>query len=288
MDDRSRLMRTRRPPEWLKSLRHDWAIHLFLGIGLLFSAIPIFFMLNISVKSQGQFITNPLGVTAPLQWDNWLIAFNVLKRSLLNTTLIALVVTVLSLTIASLGAYVFARFRFPGRELLFWLVLGILFIPGILTFATRVVLVSNLGLYNTYWVMIIPVVAGTQIFEMFVLRAFFTGLPEEVLEAARVDGAGVLAVFTRIVLPMSRPILATLAVLRVIDVWNEWLWPLVTVSDARLRPLALQVFWLQSDMGAHVGRQMAGYALATIPLLILFFLFSKQFVEGLTSGAIKW
>jgi ABC-type glycerol-3-phosphate transport system permease component len=277
-----------RQPEWLKNLRHDWKNHLFLGVGLLLSAIPIFFMLNISVKSQGQFLTNALGITYPFQWDNWVIAFNVLKRSILNSALIALVVTVGSLTVASIGAYVFARFKFPGRELLFWLVLGILFVPGILTFATRVVMVSDMKLIDTYWVMIIPVIAGTQIFEMFVLRAFFQGLSEEVMEAARVDGAGVWTIFTRIVIPMSRPILATLAVLRVIDVWNEWLWPLVTINNRDLRPMALQVFWLQSDMGAHVGRQMAGYAIASIPLLILFVLFSRQFVEGLTSGAIKW
>jgi ABC-type glycerol-3-phosphate transport system permease component len=292
----SNLSRTSRPttlararqPEWLRNLRHDWKNHLFLGFGLLLSAVPIFFMLNISLKNQGQFLTNALGITLPLQWDNWVIAFNVLKRSILNSMLIAAAVTAASLTIASMGAYVFARFRFPGRELLFWMILGILFVPGILTFATRVVMVSDMKLTDTYWVMIIPVVAGTQIFEMFVLRAFFTGLSEEIMEAARVDGASVWTVFVRIVIPMSRPILATLAVLRVIDVWNEWLWPMVTVTSRDLRPMALQVFWLQSDMGAHVGRQMAGYALASIPLLILFVLFSRQFVEGLTSGAIKW
>lgn len=282
-------VKAKRPlPEWRKTLRHDLGIHLFLGIGLVLSAIPILFMLSISLKSQGQFLTNPLGISGPFQWDNWVIAFNVLKYSILNSALIAAAVTLGSLTIASLGAYVFARFKFPGRDLLFWCVLGILFVPGILTFATRVVLVSQMGLLNTYWVMIIPIIAGTQIFEMFVLRAFFAGISEEVLDAARVDGANVIAVFTRIILPMSRPILATLAVLRVLDVWNEWLWPMVTVTERAIRPMALQVFWLQSDMGAHIGRQMAGYALASIPMLILFLLFSKQFVEGLTSGSLKW
>ncbi len=282
-------MKANKPlPEWRKILRHDMGIHFFLGIGLLLSAIPILFMLSISLKSQGQFLTNPLGFSAPFQWDNWVIAFNVLKYSILNSALIAAAVTIGSLTLASLGAYVFARFKFPGRNLLFWCVLGILFVPGILTFATRVVLVAEMGLLNTYWVMIIPIIAGTQIFEMFVLRAFFAGISEEILDAARVDGANVIAVFTKIVLPMSRPILATLAVLRVLDVWNEWLWPMVTVTERAIRPMALQVFWLQSDMGAHVGRQMAGYALASIPMLILFILFSKQFVEGLTSGSLKW
>lgn len=273
---------------WLRNLRHDWPSHLLLGFGLLFSAVPLLFMLNISLKSQGQFMVDPLGVTAPFQWDNYTIAWRVLRRSLLNTIIFATAITFLSMAFASIAAYIFARFKFPGRELLYWLVLGILFIPGILTFIPRFVIVREMGLLNTYWVIILPAVAGAQIFQAIVLRAFFASISTEVLEAAWMDGAGVVGTFTHIVLPLSRPILATLAVMRVLDVWNEWLWPLITTTDPLLRPMALQVYYLSSDVGAHVGQQMAGYTIATIPLLILFAFFSRQFVEGLTSGALKF
>jgi len=166
------------------------------------------------------------------------VAFNVIKLSMLNSVLLVLTNVIGTLTLASISAYVFARFRFPGRELLFWFILAILFIPGILTFATRYMLVAQMGLLDTYWVMIIPLIAGGQVFDIFVLRGFFAGIPEEILEAARIDGAGRMIVFLKILLPMSRPILATLAVMRTINVWNEWLWPMITVSKYELRPMA--------------------------------------------------
>jgi ABC-type glycerol-3-phosphate transport system permease component len=277
-----------RQPDWLRDLRHDWPSHLLLGFGLVISAIPLLFMLNISLKSQGQFMVEPLGVTTPFQLDNYTIAWRVLRRSLLNTVVLAITITAASMALAAVAAYVFARFDFPGRELLYWGILAILFIPGILSFTPRFVLVRDLGLLNTYWVMILPIVAGAQIFQAIMLRSFFQSISTEILEAAWMDGAGVVRTFTQIVLPLSRPILATLSVMRVIDVWNEWLWPFITVSDPTMRPMALQVYFLTSDVGAHVGRQMAGYTLATIPLLILFAFASRQFVEGLTSGALKF
>lgn len=277
-----------RPPAWIKDLRHDWPIYVLMGLGLLLAFIPIVLMLNISLKTPGQFLTRPLEFTLPLAWDNYVIAFNVLKRSILNTMGMSLVVVVLSLTISALAGYVFARFKFPGRDALFWLYLSVLFIPDILTFATRYTLVDRMGILDSYLVQILPYVAIAQIFQTVVLRSFFAGISNEIIEAARVDGAGVLHVFWHIVLPMSRPILATLAVLRAIGFWDEWIWPLVTVTSYDIRPMALQVYYLQSDLGNHVGRQMAGYVIASIPLLALFVAASKQFVEGLTSGAVKF
>jgi ABC-type glycerol-3-phosphate transport system permease component len=131
-------------------------------------------------------------------------------------------------------------------------------------------------------------VANAQIFQTVVLRSFFSGISNEIIEAARVDGASVWQVFWRIVLPMSRPILATLAVLRAVGFWDEWVWPLVTVTSYAIRPLGMQVYYLQSDIGRDVGRQMAGFVIASIPLIALFIAASKQFVEGLTSGAVKF
>lgn len=256
--------------------------------GLIVAFIPIALMLLISLKNMGQFMTQPLGLTLPLQWSNYLIAFNVLKRSLLNTLGMTVAVVILSLGISALAGYAFSRFRFPGRELLFWFYLSVLFIPSILTFATRYAVVAMLGILDTYIVQILPYIAHAQIFQTVVLRSFFSGIPNEVVESAQVDGAGAMQIFLRIILPMSRPILATLAVMRAIGFWDEWLWPMITVHKWELRPVGLQVFYLASDVGAHVGRQMAGNVIASLPLVILFILASKQFVEGLTSGAIKF
>lgn len=279
--------RGRKAPGWLVNLRHDRGIHVIFLLGLAIAFLPLWFMLTISVKSMGQFMVEPLGLTYPIATENYVIAWNVLKRSLLNSLGMTLVVVVVSIGIAALSAYVFALFQFPGRNLLFWSFLSVLFIPGILTFATRYQLVDALGMVDTYAVQILPYIALSQIFQIVVLRSFFASLPLEVIESAQVDGAGIWRVFLQIVLPMSRPILATLAVIRAIGFWDEWLWPMVTVFKWELRPMALQVFYLSSDIGPHVGRQMAGYVLASIPLLIFFAVANKQFVKGLTSGAIK-
>ena len=280
--------RRHKRPLWLRDLQHDLPIHLVLLVGLGVAFIPIAFMLMISLKSMGQFITQPLGLSLPLEWKNYVIAFIVVKRSLVNSVGMTAAVIALSLAISSLAGYVFARFEFPGRELAFWLYLSVLFVPPILTFATRYVLVAEMGLLDTYAVQVLPYVAHAQVFQTVILRSFFASLPQEVMEAAKVDGANVIQVFLRIVLPMSRPILATLAVLRAIGFWDEWLWPMVTVRSGELRPLALQVFYLSSHAGAHVGWQMAANVIASLPLVILFALASKQFVEGLTSGAVKF
>lgn len=275
-------------PARLKDFRHDWPIHVLIMFGLLVAFIPIILMLLISVKNMGQFITKPLGITLPFEWSNYVIAWNVLKRSILNSVGMTTVTVLLSLTVSALAAYSFSRFRFPGKEFLFWFYLSVLFIPSILTFAPQFALVSQMGILDTYIVQILPYVAHAQIFQTVVLRAFFSGIPNEIIESAQVDGADFWKVFVRIILPMSRPILATLAVMRALSFWDEWLWPLITISKWELRPMGLQVYYLASDIGTHVGRQMAGYVIASIPMILLFIVASKQFVEGLTSGAMKF
>jgi len=271
----------------LLEFRHDWPLHVVLILALLIAFAPLGLMVIISFKNMGQFFAAPLSLTFPLEWENYVIAFNVLKRSILNSTFMAVMVIILSIGIAALSAYVFAMFQFPGRDFLFWLYLSVMFVPGILTLTTRYILVQRLGLLDTYWVQILPYVATAQVFQTVILRSFFAGLPKEVIEAAKVDGAGVLRIFWQIVLPMSRPILATLAVMRAIGFWDEWLWPMITVLEWDVRPVALQVFYLQGNVGGHVGYQMAGYVISSLPLVILFALASKQFVRGLTSGAIR-
>jgi ABC-type glycerol-3-phosphate transport system permease component len=277
-----------RAPEWSRNLRHDWLIHLLIVLGLIIAFVPIILMLLISVKNMGQFITKPLGITFPLEWSNYEIAWKVLRRSIFNSLGMTTVTVFLSLTVSSLAAYAFSRFRFPGREALFWFYISVLFIPSILTFTTQYALVAQMGILDTYIVQILPYVAHAQIFQTVVLRAFFGGIATEILEAALVDGANAWQVFVRIVVPMSRPILATLAVMRALSFWDEWLWPLITITRWDLRPMGLQVFYLSSDIGAHVGRQMAGFVIASIPMIILFIIASKQFIEGLTSGAMKF
>jgi len=181
------VLKSYRYPLWVRELQSDWPLILILVGSLVLSIVPIVFMVFISFKDMGQFLTNPLGISLPIHYENYRVAFAVLWRPFLNSVAIAIVTILGTLVVSSLAAYVFARFRFVGREPLYWLVIVVLFIPGILTFTTRFVLVANYGLLDTYAAVIIPSIATNQVFQIFVLRSFFAALPEEILEAARVS-----------------------------------------------------------------------------------------------------
>jgi ABC-type glycerol-3-phosphate transport system permease component len=268
--------------------RNDWFLYLFLAFILLLIFYPLLQMIVISFKSQGQYTVDPIGVTFPLRFTNYTDIAVVLFRPIFNTSLIAVVSIAGTLTVASLSAYVFARYSFPGSTFLFFVVISLLMIPGLLTLVPAFVVVARLGLLNTYWAAILPYVAGGQVFAIFVLRTFFASLPQELVEAALVDGAGRWHVFWRIVVPLSRPILATLAVLELINVWNDYIWPLITLSGARgLRTLTVHLYFMNNEYSHEWGLIMAGYTIASIPLLLVFSMASQTFVRGLTSGAIK-
>ena len=160
------------------------------------------------------------------------------------------------LVIASISGFVFARYNFPGRELFFFAILALLMIPGVLTLVPAFLLVKNLGLINTYWALILPYMAGGQIFAIFILRSFIAGLPEELFEAARLDGASTLQAFRHIVIPLSKPILVTIAVMNVLGTWNDYIWPLVTISDSKLWTISVGIVTFGSSFrGWRVGGQ---------------------------------
>lgn len=269
--------------------RNDWLIYIVIGAILVLIFYPLAQMLVISVKSEGQYTVNPIGLTFPLHLDNYSIVLPGLLRPIFNSALIATASILGTLAIASLSAFAFARLHFPGSSLLFFLIISMLMIPGLLTLVPSFVIVARLGLLNTYWAAIIPYIAWGQIFAIFVLRTFFASLPQELVEAARVDGASNFQIYWQIVVPLSQSILATLAVLQLIDVWNDYIWPLVTLSGAPgLRTLTVHLYFFQNSQYSHQwGLIMAGYTIASLPLLLVFAFASKTFVRGLASGAIK-
>lgn len=268
--------------------RNDWLIYLFLGALLVLIFYPLLEMLVISFKSEGQYTVNPIGLTFPLHVDNYVGVLPNLLQPIFNSTIIAMASIVGTLAVASLSAFAFARFRFPGSTFLFFLIISMLMIPGLLTLVPSFVVVAHLGLLNTYWAAILPYIAWGQVFAVFVLRTFFASLPQELVEAARVDGASNYQIYWRIILPLSQSILSTLAVLQLIDVWNDYIWPLVTLSGAPgLRTLTVHLYFMNNEYSHQWGLIMAGYTIASLPLLLVFAVASKTFVRGLSSGAIK-
>jgi ABC-type glycerol-3-phosphate transport system permease component len=193
------------------------------------------------------------------------------------------------LIIASVTAFVFARYNFPGKEFLFFAILALLMIPGILTLVPAFLLVKGFGLLNTYWALILPYVAGGQIFAIFVLRSFIASLPEELFESARLDGASMWHLYSKITLPLSKPILVTIAIMNILSTWNDYIWPLVTIPDGNKWTVSVGIVSFGSQYAGlqNWGPMFAGYVIASIPLIILFMFTMRYFIAGLTSGAIK-
>mgnify|MGYP005832016993 CR=1 FL=1 len=268
--------------------RVQWAQHAILLVLLVLTFYPVILMLLFSVKNNTQFYTERFALSFPLYFENFIRAWNSnIAIYMANSVIYAVVSVILTLLPAGLSAYAFARMRFLGKELLFYMVLGLLMIPGVLTLVPAFVLMLQFNMLSTRWAFWLPYAASGQAFSIFVLRTFFANLPEELFESARVDGAGELKAFTSIAVPLSRPILGTLALLQTYGIWNDLVWPLTVNVKAELRPVMVGLLTFTSQFSTDFGPLYAGYVLASIPLIILFAFTSKLFIQGLMSGAIK-
>ncbi|NOZ28453.1 MAG: carbohydrate ABC transporter permease [Chloroflexi bacterium] len=272
-----------------RTLRHDLPIHLVLGFLAILTFYPFIFMVITSFKTSPQFIHNFWGVAWPPTLANYRDAWGRISVYLANSTLVSGVSVAGVVAISSISAFVFARFSFPGREFLFFAILSLLMIPGVLTLVPAFLLIKSFGLLNTYWALILPYISGGQIFAIFILRSFIASLPEELFESARLDGASTLQLFLHIVLPLSKPILVTIAIMNILGTWNDYVWPLVTIPDGRRWTISVGIVSFSSHYGGleSWGPMFAGFVIASIPLIILFLFTMRYFIAGLTSGAIK-
>lgn len=272
-----------------RPLKHDWPIHLVLGVVAILTFYPFVFMVITSFKTSPQFLHDFWGVSWPPTLANYRDAWSRISLYMGNSILVSSVSMVGVLFLASISGFVFARYNFPGRELFFFAILGLLMIPGVLTLVPAFLLVKNLGLMNSYGALIFPYIAGGQIFAIFILRSFIASLPEELFEAARLDGAATLQAFRHIVIPLSKPILVTIAVMNVLATWNDYIWPLVTISDSKLWTISVGIVTFGSSFRGleSWGPMFAGFVIASIPMVVLFMFTMRYFIAGLTSGAIK-
>jgi len=272
---------------FLRDLTGDFWKHLILALLAILTFYPIMFMIMTSLKDTPEFNHSFWWFAWPLHGENYSTAWETVSHYVGNSLLVCVVTMVGVLIFSSLSAYVFARYRFLGREILFYGVLAILMVPGVLTLVPTFLMVKDLGMLNTYWAMILPYMAGGQAFAIFLLRGFFASLPEELFESARVDGASAFQSYLSIALPLSKPILSVIALTNFLGNWNEFLWPLVTISDDAVKPVTTGLLQFSSQYGSQTGPLFAAYAIASIPLFILFIFASGTFVKGVTSGAFK-
>lgn len=202
-----------------------------------------------------------------------------------NSVLVASITTAFSVTVNLLAGYAFAKLRFPGRNLLFLLILSTLMIPAQAIMIPQFQTVSRLGLVGTFWAVIIPSAATA--FGIFLARQFFLSIPDELIDAAKVDGAGPVRIFLRIVLPLCKPLIAVMVLLAFMGQWNDFLWPLITLRDAQLYTLPVSLRFLQGQYDANYGGLMAMALLTCLPLVVMFLLLQRYFVQGLARTGIK-
>ena len=209
-------------------------------------------------------------------------------RAFANSLVIALGTVAIVVTTAALAAYPLARLRFPGRDVVFTLFVGSLMLPNAVVLVPQYVLVQRLGWLSTYQGLIVPEAAVTFAFGVFLLRQFFLTIPGELEDAARIDGASAWQIFTRIVLPLSQPVLAALAIFAFRSAWNDFLWPLIAVNKPEMFPLPVALALLRSAYSADsYGPIMAGAALSALPLLIVFLVANQRIVEGVRVSGLK-
>jgi multiple sugar transport system permease protein len=242
-----------------------------------------------SFKTQGELLRSP-----PTWWpqtatlDNYTQLFSRLNFSqyFLNSTLVAVAVTAGNLIFCSMVGYALAMLEFPGRRALFMVVMGTLLVPGVVTFVPLFVLVTNLGLTDTMPGLILPFLVSP--FGVFLMRQFIRGLPRDLLDAGRVDGAGELRIFARIFLPLCGPALATLGILTFLGSWNNFLWPLVVAQQEShyTLPVALALY-AKGQNSTQYGLLLAGATVVVIPILAIFLMFQRRFIEGIATTGIK-
>jgi len=209
-------------------------------------------------------------------------------RAFLNSLVISVGTVIMVLVTSAMAAYPLARMRFPGRDLVFVLFVGSLMIPNAVVLVPQYVLVQRLGWLSTYQGLIVPEAATTFAFGVFLLRQFFLTMPGELEDAARIDGAGTWQVFTRIVLPLSQPVLAALGIFAFRAAWNDFLWPLIAVNRVEMFPLPVALALLRGAYSSEsYGPIMAGAALSAVPLLVVFLVANRRIVEGVRLSGLK-
>ncbi len=266
-----------------KQRAKNLGLHLLLITGSLVMLVPFAWMLSTSLKEPGDvFVYPPQWIPDPVRWESYQETVTVMPfgRFYVNSIIQAASVTVLQLLTASLAAFAFARLRFRGRDLLFLLYLATMMIPFPVTMIPNFIIMRYLKWIDTFRALILPPTFSA--FSTFLLRQYFLSIPVELDDAARVDGASSLRIWWRIILPLSGPALATLAIFTFLGQWNSFLWPLIVTNSEEMRTLPLGLATFQGQYSVQWHLLMAGSVIAVLPILVIYIIGQKWFVRGIT------
>ncbi|WP_269540907.1 carbohydrate ABC transporter permease [Cerasicoccus fimbriatus] len=262
----------------------------YLIFVLFFAFVPLFVMLVVSFKSNEQYLANPWFFDSPAdwKWGNWAYAWDTVSGYIANSIFVSVSGTAITLVIVLCASYAIARYNFPGKNLIFYLVMATMFLPGtVAALVTLFDLLRQLNLINSLWALVVMAAVGGQVTGVFILRNFIEDIPKELFESAQLDGAGHLQQIWHIVLPLSASIISVTCIMDFLASWNNVILPLLLLRDNELLTIPVGLYRLDGEYVKQYGQLMAGFAISSVPLLILFLFSMKLFVKGLSAGAVK-
>ena len=263
-------------------------VNVALALIALVTLFPLAWMVSASFMAPGEASTYPPPVlphAATLANYRLLFAEHGILRQVVNSLFISLLATGLSLAFNLTAGYAFAKLRFAGRERVFRMLLGALIIPAQVTMMPLFLMLRGMGLVNTYAGALVPWLAS--VFGIFMVRQYALTVPDEMLEAARIDGASELRIFVSVVLPVLKPIIVTLAVLTFLGAWNDFMWPLIVLTDHDVQTLPVALAALSREHVQDAELMMAGAVITVLPVLLLFLALQRYYVRGLLVGSVK-
>lgn len=259
-----------------------------LVVWALVALLPIYWMLSTSIKAATTMLSiPPQWIPRPISFVHYqtLFELSALPRWVFNTALVSTVVTVGCTLNSALCAYAFAKLRFPGNRTLFWVLLSMIMVPFAVLWVPLFILVSNLKLLNTYTILIVPGLAS--VWNLFLLKQFIQTLPSSLIDCARIDACSEFRIFYKIILPLAKPGLAVVAIFTFIYQWNSFFWWLLFTNSKEMRNLSVGLAQYRYEHSIDYGPLMAGASISAIPVIIIFLLFQRYFLQGLTIGAMK-
>jgi multiple sugar transport system permease protein len=265
-----------------------WVVNGLLAGLAAVSLFPLLWMVSVSFMPPGASSVLPTPILPrSLTLHNYQLLFGSIGmgRYLLNSLLIAALGTVISVAFNVMAGYAFAKLNFRGREAIFKTLLGALVIPGQVAMLPLFLMLKPMGLINSYGGAIVPLMAS--VFGIFLVRQFARGIPDDLIEAARIDGASELRIFTTIIVPVLKPVLATLAIFSFLGAWNDFMWPLIVLTDDSLHTLPVALAGLSREHVQDNELMMAGSVVTVLPVLLLFLALQRQYMEGLMAGSVK-
>lgn len=263
-----------------------------LALASILTLLPIWIMICDSLKTGSELSINSWGIPQNPTLENYsdLVSYNsgIMVRTFMNSVLISVTYTVLTILLSCLAAFAFAKYRFRGRNAIFFGLVATMMVPGELTMPAIFLMFSKVKMLNTYAIQIFPGIANS--FCLFMLKQYIESLPDSLLEAARIDGAGHFYVFRKIVLPLAKPAIGALTILTFLGKWNDYLWPHTLLTKIEVMPIMVVLPTLNTSTSTYSipwELVLSGCTVVTLPLIVVFLIFQEQFMSSVTIGAVK-